>query len=280
VLDRWALAIADPRVRWLSERAPLRHYIALLGAVVRIWQQRDWIPEHRLARLALNLFGAFVRTERTTGYLLMLPDDLRKRVIEELAATAAPQHAAALAFAALEAATPDDFFEWQPFLTLGLDWKIFSPSSETPNLVASMVDTRTTPGGILDRLTQVATYEDDEHWCRRQQQLLGLEEIELRDSDNPSYPLEVVVAPTLDLITDARMVTLTREALMYEGAAGIRLRAGTDLLAVSLGKPIYGMVRGVELESSQSVYESTLDEMTSEGRAFGSIVTPYSQQTA
>jgi len=75
VLHRWALAVADPRVRWLSELAPVRHFEYLLAALAQIWVQPDWIPEHRLTRLLETLLGAFVQTERAPGYLASLSED-------------------------------------------------------------------------------------------------------------------------------------------------------------------------------------------------------------
>ena len=47
---------------------------------------------------------------------------------------------AAVAFAALHRAGPDEFFEWQPFLARGITWGIFLPGDETGTLVASLID--------------------------------------------------------------------------------------------------------------------------------------------
>lgn len=277
VLRRWCLAVADPRIRWLSEQAPVRHYVALLGAIVRIWQQRDWLPEHRLGALAGTLFGAFIRTERTSGYLEALSELERNELLVELRKGAAPQHAAAVAFAALHRAGPDEFFEWQPFLARGITWGIFLPGDEVGALVASMVDVRPTADEVRNRLTFVAKYTDDEHWARRQRAELGFKEITLDDLENPNYPLQVTVEVGVDLLTDPRVVALAREALIYEGAPGVRIRTGADLLAVALQKPVYGFVGGVEVESRDPVSDSTLDQMTSDGVAFGAIVGKYAQ---
>ena len=277
VLRRWSVAVADPRIRWLSEQAPVRHYIALLGAIVRIWQQQDWLPEHRLAALASTLFGAFMRTERTSGYLETLSELERNEVLVELRKGAAPQHAAAVAFAALHRAEPDEFFEWQAFLARGIAWGIFLPGDGTGTLVASMIDVRPTAQEIRDRLTLVAAYTDDEHWARRQCAELGFKEVALDDLENPNYPLEVTVEVGVDLLTDPRVVALAREALTYEGALGVRVRTGADLLAVALQKPVYGLVGGLEVESRDPVSDSTLDQMISDGVAFGAIVGKYAQ---
>jgi hypothetical protein len=277
VLRRWCLAVADPRIRWLSEHAPVRHYVALLGALVRVWQQRDWLPEHRLAALANTLFGAFIRTDRTSGYIETLSDAEREEVLVELRNTAAAQHAAALAFAALHRAGTDEFFEWQPFLTRGVALGIFVPGAETGSLIASMVDARPTPQEVKDRLSVVTAYTDDEHWARRQCAELGFKEVELRDLDNPNYPLEIMVEGGVDLLLDPRVVALAREALAYESARGVRVRSGSDLLAVALDKPVYGIAGGREVESRDPVSDSTLARMIGDGVAFGAIVGKYAQ---
>lgn len=272
VLHRWSLAVADPRIRWLSESAPLVHYIGLLGALLRIWQQREWIPEHRLAKIAKTLFGAFIRTERTTGYLEALGEAERVEFLAQIRTSAAPQVAAAIAFAALRSATPDEFFEWQPFLTRGLEWDVFAPGDETGALVASLVGLKPTSEAVTTRLEMIADYTDDEHWCRRQREELGFSELLLSEFNNPNYPLEIRLDAEIDLRADPRVVALAIEALAYADVPGVRLRSGSDVLAVGLDKPVYGFVRGSEVDSAAPITAALLDELIRNDLSFGSLV--------
>ena len=48
VLQRWSLALSDPRFVWIDLAAPVRNYAALLVADAECWEQ-DHLPEDRVA---------------------------------------------------------------------------------------------------------------------------------------------------------------------------------------------------------------------------------------
>lgn len=273
VLERWSRAVADPRVRWASDLAPVRHYEMLLSAFSQIRaQQEDWIPEHRQTRLLETLLGAFVRSERAAGYLARLTDEERGEALLALVAGPGPGLAAGLAYVALRVATPATFFDWQPFLVAGLAWGAIAATSRSAELVASVSPMRPEPAEIQKRLEQVATYIDDEHWCARLAATLGFGRITLTASGNKFYPVGVEAAGLDELLTDPRIVTLAREVLIYRREPGLRMTAGSDVLAIAIARPLYGRVGGREIDTLEPITLDKLSDLESAGHCLGNLL--------
>lgn len=258
VLARWSIAIADPRVRWISELAPVRHYGALLGVIAEIWP-KGWIRQERLRSLLEVLFGSFLRTERAVGYLESLDPRFRDAAIEALAESPAPQVAAALAFAALRDVGTETYFEWQPFLEPGLGWGVFDPSDAAADLATALCSTHVTAAILSTRLSNVSTYVDDPHWCLRVAAELGLDAVRIAAAKHPVYNVEIDADGLIDLLNDPRSVALLRAGLIYRTGSGIRLRAGSDVIAVATGKLLFGRVQGRTVSSAQPITDSILD---------------------
>src|SRR5262249_11050215 len=179
VLQRWSLALADPRFVWIDPTAPVRNYAALLVADVECWEQKH-LPEERVIQLVGTLLGSFIRTERSRGYLLSLPEDERERALARLAPEARAL-GAALVYCALRPSVKwhDYLFDWQPALAAGLELGVFAVSPRTCDVVERLIEKRPSTQEISERLQWGATYIDDEHWAQRQERDLGFEHLRL-----------------------------------------------------------------------------------------------------
>lgn len=219
VLARWSSAVSDPRVRWVSEFAPVRHYSALLARIGEIWPQ-GWIRHQRLRTLLTILFGAFIGTDRTVGFLGSLDEVDRARAMEVLASTQAPAVGAALASVALRGAGTDAYFEWQVFLGRAIAWGVFDPSEAAAALARAL------GGGHLDAndlqvgFETIMRYDDDAHWCPRVADELGLPVVRIRRVNHPEYSVEVDADGISDLLGDPRAPALA------PGSACIQVRVG------------------------------------------------------
>jgi hypothetical protein len=254
ILQRWCRALTDPRARWFGDMAPVKHFALLLATLCEIWAQRTWLPVHRLPALAETLFGAFIRTERSTGYLFGLDSDQREAALELVRQPAIRAKACALAIAALRDAKAEQYFSWQPFLIPGIEWGIFDPASDAAEQVLSLTGIPTTAREMESRLQYVARYTDDEHWTERLTRELAFDSVVLRrfpKGDNrPSYDAELQVRGDIDLLHDPRVITLAREGLDYTRSPGIRLRVGdTDVATFAFGYPAYARTASRRLES-------------------------------
>ena len=152
VLRRWSRALADPRLRWLSELAPVRNYLALLMATGALWQE-EVLDQARAATVLEDLFGSFVRRERTEGYLAALDDNARQQALAALPDEAG-ELAAALLYCALRPEAPwgGYIFDWQPFVIAGLEWGVFSPGQRTLDALEWLVDRRPSLRDVEERL--------------------------------------------------------------------------------------------------------------------------------
>lgn len=278
VLMRWASAVNDPRVRWFGDQAPARHYVALLGALARIWPQiraeRDedrWLTPEQAERILRTLLGAFIRTDRSAGVLAGLPDDERLELQALLAAQGAPSMAAALAHDVLRSARPATYFDWQPYLVAALDWGIVVPDEGSVRYLQDAVGTTTTVDQISLVLRRAADYIDDDHWCAAQARDLGFLDIRInRKSGNSNFPTDVLIDAGTALLADPRIPGLIRLALDYVRTP-FRLRAGTQLTAVALGKLIAADVGRGPLDAIEPLTLHILDELERDGAGLGRI---------
>jgi hypothetical protein len=284
VLQRWCLALNDPRARWLDELAPVTHFGALVSALCEIWAQRTWLPAHRLPGLAHALFGAFIRTDRSPGYLLSIGDDERARAIAAVRNAGLQAKACALAIAALSMGKPEDFFAWQPFLIPGLEWRLFEADGETPGQVAALLGSPMTPEAVDVRLRFVARYTDDHHWATRLGEELGFSELVMLRLPRgavdvrPAYEVEVRLRADVDLLHDPRVTMVARETLDYTHASGVRIRAGARGIATfAYGYPTYLRAEGRTLESTSPMGRHELLEIERLGKGLGGLLVDEDQ---
>jgi hypothetical protein len=286
VLARWATAVADPRVRWFGEFAAVSHYEALLGALAQIWPQaraeRDedrWLTADQLMRLFAVLHGAFVRTERSVGFVAGASDDERGEIIERLRAHGAPSIAAALAYDAMRTAKPATYFEWQPFLVPALAWGVIEPDDRTVEFLRDGLRLRATLDDVERVLRRAADYIDDDRWCSQVAASLGFDRLAIRKSGNPHFPSEIVLQDDVSLSRDPRVPTLVRLALGY-ARTPFRVRAGLDIVAITPGRMVAGSLDGEDADSIEVLSPEVLDHLEREGLGLGAMFDSNAQEVA
>ena len=179
VLQRWSLALADPRFIWIDLAAPVRNYAALLVADAECWEQGH-LPEDRVIQLVGTLLGSFIRTQRSRGYLVSLTEDERQRALSRLT----PEGRAlgtALIYCALRPSAKwrTYLFEWQPALVAGLQLGVFDVSLKSCDVIERLIGTRPSLDEVRNRIQWATTYIDDEHWAQRQRRELGFRHVRL-----------------------------------------------------------------------------------------------------
>jgi hypothetical protein len=277
VLARWATAVADPRVRWFGDFAAVSHYEALLGALAQIWPQaraeRDedrWLTADQLMRLFAVLHGAFVRTERSVGFVAGASEEERGEIIERLRAHGAPPIAAALAYDAMRTARPATYFEWQPFLVPALAWGVIEPDDRTVEFLRDGLGLRATLDDVERVLRRAADYIDDDRWCSQVADSLGFDRLAIRKSGNPHFPSEFVLPDGVNLRRDPRVPTFVRLALGY-ARTPFRTRAGGDIVAIALGRTVAGRLDGEDADSLEVLSPDILDHLEREGLGLGAL---------
>ncbi|MBA2557022.1 MAG: hypothetical protein H0V12_06710 [Chloroflexi bacterium] len=273
VLQRWSQALADPRSRWIEDLAPTVHYGALLGAIREIWAQQTWLPPHRLPGLAFTLFSAFIRSERSPGYLFSIDETEREAGIDAIRAEEWGAQAAAIAYCALRDAKPADYFAWQAFLVPGLAWGLFAATEATDAVVEALHGAKPNHGAVDERLAWVASYTDDEHWAARVADELDLGGVALSPIAHPTYRYELAVGGQLDLLHDPRVVTLAREALDYTKSPGVRLRTLAGIATFAYGDAVYArLADGRSVESATALSRDELLTREASGQSLDAFV--------
>jgi hypothetical protein len=279
VLQRWSLALADPRFVWIDPTASVRNYAALLVADAECWEQ-EHLPEERVVHLLGTLLGSFVRAERSRGYLVSLSDEEQQRALGRLSAEARAL-GAALVYCALRPSAKwrDYVFEWQPALVAGVDLGVFDVSPQSCDVVERLIDKRVDEGEIRDRLQWATAYIDDERWAARQEQDLGFDHVRLTKLDfNRRFGVTLEVSGDEATLDDSQLVSLVRQALAYRKTDGAIVELGAKTrLSVKLGEPVWVRVGEQTLCTPNNVDLDDLAELERQGVSFARVLVPAEQ---
>lgn len=274
VLQRWSLALADPRFIWIDPTAPVRNYAALLVADAECWEQ-EHLPEERVIGLLGALLGSFIRTERSRGYLLSISEEDRQRALARLTPEARAL-GAGLIYCALRPSTnwQDYLFEWQPALVNGLELGVFEVSKKSCSVVQRLIDKKVSENEIRDRLEWATTYIDDEHWAAKQERDLGFERVRLtRKGFNPRFGITLEVFGDGASLDAPQLVSLVRQALAYRRTDGAIVELGEKTrLVISLGRPALAVADGEHLSSHASLDLEDLANLERQGVSFGRVL--------
>jgi hypothetical protein len=279
VLQRWSLALADPRFIWIDPTAPVRNYAALLVADAECWEQ-EHLPEERIIPLLGSLLGSFIRTERSRGYLLSLSDEDRQRALARLSREARAL-SAALVYCALRPSSNwrEYLFEWQPALVAGLEFGVFDVAPKTREAVQRLLDKPTTEEEIRERLRWAATYLDDEHWAAKQERDLGFDRVRLTAKGfDRRFGITLEVFGDGASLDEARLVSLVRQALAYRKTDGAIVEVGADVrLSVKLGDPVWARIGEDEFCTAGSLDLDDLADLEQQGVSFARVLVPATQ---
>jgi hypothetical protein len=279
VLQRWSLALADPRFVWIDPTAPVRNYAALLVADAECWEQ-EHLPEERIIRLLGSLLGSFIRTERSRGYLLSLSEEDRQRSLARLPGEARAL-AAALVYCALRPSANwrDYLFEWQPSLVAALELGVFDVAPQAPEVVQRLIDKRPTGEEIRERLQWAATYLDDEHWAAKQERDLGFNRVRLTAKGfDRRFGITLEVLGDGASLDEPRLVSLVRQALAYRKTDGAVVEVGKEArLSVKLGEPVWARTGDEDFCTPNNLDLNDLANLEQQGVSFARVLVPATQ---
>jgi hypothetical protein len=279
VLQRWSLALADPRFVWIEPAAPVRNYAALLVADVECWEQGH-LPENRVVRLVGTLLGSFIRTDRSRGYLVSLSEDERQHAVSRLTPEARAL-GTALVYSALRptAEWRNYLFEWQQALVAGLQLGVFDVTPESCAVIERLIGKPVRADEVHDRLQWAATYIDDDHWAQRQQRDLGFQRVRLTHRHvSQGFGVTLHVSGDHASLNNAAVVSLVRQALAYRRTGGAFVELGEQIrLSVKLGEPVWARVNAETLCTPEPIDLDGLAELERHGVSFAHVLAPAEQ---
>jgi hypothetical protein len=281
LLERWARALADPRLLWLNSLTPLRNYAALLAALAEC-AEHACLAEWRLARLVSTTLSSFAQAERPAGYLFSLDTEERARVLTLLPANARVL-AAALVYSCLHPSAPwrERIFEWQAFLVPALEHHLLVGDDRAAEAVGRMIRQQPSAAEIEQRLHWVATYIDEPHWCERTADQLGFTSVGFVKGDvNWRFPVRVVVHGEPAALNAAPLVSLVRRALSFRRCDRLMLDLTGGRLSLTLGGPAYAEINGVSWESREPISAQILEQLEELGLPLTAVLDETDDMTA
>jgi len=284
VLERWCLALPDPRLRWLAPTAPVRNYCHLLTALVECWTG-NYLPRERLVRLARTLFSSFLRGERTLGFLYALNEDERKAALADIS-PADGAAAAILTYSALQftwsdpAGSREELFAWQPFLDPALSLGVMRLDVSLVNTLTGGRRRTVSARDVEDFLLWAATHTDDVHWERRVRRELDLAELHIvADAVHKNFGITIEVGGIKDPLGDSRLVALVDLAMRYRQVTGaiVKLPQGGRLSA-RLDEHVYAKLGDVNFSSQRLLTRKVLASLRENAAGWGAILVPEDPQ--
>lgn len=261
VLRRWAAAQTDPRLSWVDPLAPVGNLTMVAAVFGRLWSNNanpefpKKLTDEDLDDLWARWFQPFVGSGQGGGWLDRMSQD-DERLTSALAGDFA-RNVTALCWLSIRPGPNHRrrVVEWQPYLRAAFDWDLVDVDSTTAEFLAS-AGFDISAAEIEDDLLRSLEFIDDELWCERTTQALGLGDLALEASaSEQEVSLRLRVAGVADPLHDPRLPSLIVAACQYRSAEAVALFASDNdwRVVFAEGEPIAYMAnldsRLIESES-------------------------------
>ena len=245
VLRRWAAAQTDPRLVWIDQLAPAGNFAMLAGTFARLWVTIGKNPAQcelhadDLDDLWLEWMRPFVGTGRGDGWLDQ-PEQSDEQVFNRLPADL-PEIVAALCWLALHNKTRETIIAWQPVVGAALSHGLLEPTDETARFVGHVTHMSVSRSTVESGLLRCIEFIDDELWCERTGDELGLDDLRLEEvTRGHAVSVRLMVRGLVDPLRDPRTCQLVVAARRYRRCDGVAVFS-TDAgwrLSISTGSTI------------------------------------------
>lgn len=240
VLRRWAAAQTDPRLSWVDPLAPAGNFVMITATLARLRLDQAENPGAvELTNKDLDdLWGRwltpFVGTGEGDGWLDQL-DPAEQELARERLRRPPPGAPFGLgleeAIAALSWLTVrpgpryrERVISQQAVLSAALHYQLIEPTETTAEYVSAVVGSTVTREAVDAQLLRVIEYVDDELWCSRAADELGLEHLTLEELPGAeSVQVRLGVGGIPDPLADPRVPRLAVAARRYRRCDGVSL---------------------------------------------------------
>ncbi|MHA6622488.1 hypothetical protein [Pseudonocardia sp. DLS-67] len=291
LLRRWAAAQTDPRLRWIDRFAPVANFAVMAGvlAQLRVAAAQDWpgtvLREDDVDEIWWLWLRALVGTGRRDG-LLDGSDEVETNEVLGSLALDVRESAAFLCWVMIRrgADQRERIVAVQDVLVPALEHGLLEPTQHAASQAVSCGEERATPASMTEDLLSAATFVDDELWCAKSAEELGLDGIWLEERRGHPVPLAVHVAGISAPLADPRLPRLVASAVRYRRvsaatvlAAGLGVGRRDDVdgwrLVWSATLKMYFMRNRADagLDSSSIIDSTTLQDLVASGRSLEAV---------
>jgi hypothetical protein len=252
--------------------------------LVAAWVEKA-LDEDRLARLAGELFRAFLGDGKSPGFLGRADEDLRETVLHQLD-EAVREWAAGVAYLVLRPERPwrSIVYDWQPHLRVGLiDSDVMVVGDRTVELVRRALGQEVPANDIEDVLLVRAEYLDEDRWCQNLAEQVGLPHIALRTVSNVHVPLRIRIDGIADPLTDPRVIEATMHAMRFRKASAIGIEAGGCVAVLQPGRPAIARIgngAGTVVKSDVVITSERLAAIERQGGALSDLLALHADAAA
>ncbi|WP_308816382.1 hypothetical protein [Pseudonocardia alni] len=287
LLRRWAAAQTDPRLCWIDRFAPATNFVAMTAALgelrIAIAQGRPGtvLREEDVDEIWWLWLRAFVGSGRRDGVL----DGFNKEETTAVLGSLPPEARASAAFlcwATIRRRTGqrEHIVAVQEVLVPAFDHGLLEPTRRAAKQAGHLGAERPTAASMTEDLLSAATFVDDELWCAKSAEELGLDGIWFEDRRGNAVTFAIHVAGISDPLTDARLPRLLASVVRYRRASAVAVlevdlragaRGGSDgwRLVWSATQEMYLMRDRADdgLDSTSIMDGSALQRLAASGRS-------------
>jgi hypothetical protein len=273
VLRRWAAAQTDPRLVWIDHLAPAGNFSMIATMFAELWlvigddPARCELKADDLDDLWFDWMRPFVGSGRGDGWLdqVDLEDSaVRGRIPYEL-----PETVSALCWLALRQKGRDVTIAWQPVLSAALGHRLLEPSDETARFVSAVTHSSTTCSEVEEELLRCIEFIDDDLWCERTCDELGLDGLQLQAvSGGQDVSVRLIVKGPVNPLQDSRIPQLIVTARRYRRCDGVAVSSDDAgwRLAINTGASIaYRPDEVSSMVESDELTAGVIERMASTG---------------
>lgn len=281
VLRRWADAQSNPRLLWVDPLAPAVNFSMTCAALANLhWAQSRYPDRVELTRsdiadIWFRWLSGFAGVGKGDGWLERLDGDEADRAMHRIPGWL-PETVAALTWLSVDLRNSDDLrpriLQWQPVVSAALQTGLLNPTEHTAAFLASTSGINLSLERVDADLLSVVEFIDDELWCERTAQDLGIPRLHLSQS---KVGVRVDVQGIDDPLLDTRVPQLMVAARRYRRCTGVAVfSVDHDWRVVCVeSEPVavLGRLGGTQLESTRALLPNELELMAGSGRVLGDL---------
>jgi len=286
VLRRWAAAQTDPRLVWVNPSAPLVNLSLVAAVFAQLWQSQAVpgavieLDADDLDDLWARWFRPFVGTGHGDGWLDQ--SGLSAGQLEQLGGLSLSENVTLLCWLAIR---PGDdrrsrVIGWQPALQASWDHGLINDTPEVIDAASTVMGLPIQAGRIGDDIVEALEFIDDDMWCERTADSLGIAKVRIA-ALAPEQAIQVVlhVSGISDGLQDSRLPALIAAIRDYRSVDRVAVYSDDAgwRLGVTADEPVWYRHLDQTVSESGPIAPGTIEGLIASSGVLAALFPPASQ---